>query len=335
MEMNVVRSITVLVLVFLFGGCSVTGGGRYANEMCLGKTLCNGKNPMFRMSDGVSIPLVVWHPKGRVRAVVVASPGLDEAACELSELGKFLAARGCVVYSCDLRGQGRDRGNSREGAFTDWKRWIQDIEDVARFAHRQHPQAPLILAGQSTGGIAVLSLAGLKEQHLKLDGMVLQSPAVMFSLPPGYVPPIIGFSEILSFNRARFTTPAGLKKMNVSIMTNCRDEKAWEMSPDRVCKGFTYGFLNACFAMGSDTKRHLGNVHCPLLIQFGNEDPLLPDKNGKSANRFVSILGSQSKTVHWYRGSHDMLNDRNTRPDLLSDVNQWLKTTEILGPLGQ
>jgi alpha-beta hydrolase superfamily lysophospholipase len=57
------------------------------------------------MSDGISIPYRIWSPEGKVRAVVVASPGLDEAACELSKLGRFLAAKGCIVYSCDLRGQ--------------------------------------------------------------------------------------------------------------------------------------------------------------------------------------------------------------------------------------
>jgi alpha-beta hydrolase superfamily lysophospholipase len=95
------------------------------------------------------------------------------------------------------------------------------------------------------------------------------------------------------------------------------------MSPDRVCAGFTYASLNACFAMGADTKAHLRNVRCPVLIQFGSKDPLLPNKNRESANQFASMLGSHSKAVHWYCGSHDMLNDRNTRPELLSDVNKW------------
>lgn len=138
--------------------------------------------------------------------------------------------------------------------------------------------------------------------------------------------PLISFLKTATFNLGRVTTPALLEQWNVNIIATEADEKTWERSPDRVSEGFTYDCLNACFALGDDTRCHLGEITQPVLIQTGASDPIMQLANDapSAVSNFTRLSASNDKASRVYAGNHDLLNDRNSRKRLLADALVWM-----------
>lgn len=316
-------SITVLT------GCSMTSGYR-GEKMCQGTSVCPGPSPTLTMSDGAKIPYASWFPPGnRCSGIVIAIPGFDEAACEMHHLGEALSRKGWAVYSCDLRGQGKDREESRLGNFADWPRWVKDVHEISAFARVKYPRAPIYYAGQSTGGIIALAAAEEVGPSVAPRGLILQSPGVLFVLPSAKTRPLLAAVQAVTFNQVRFTAPAMIARdeQGTKIMVDDADEAQWERSPDRVCKGFTIREVRECFAMGAAVADRASRISQPLLVQFGTEDPLfkLTKDPANSPKEFVRMIGSADKRTQWIPGGrHDLLNDRTTRNQLLSFTEKWL-----------
>lgn len=132
--------------------------------------------------DGYRLPLQIWSPAGRPKAVVLGLHGFNDYRRAFEETGDFLAARGIALYAYDQRGFGETTGAG------DWfgsRRLSQDAYLAARLIRERHPDVPLYLLGESMGGAVVL-LTLAQYPDTPVDGVVLMAPAVWGGRPcPG------------------------------------------------------------------------------------------------------------------------------------------------------
>ncbi len=314
-----------MLLPLLAASC-LNGGGRFQKKMCEGPPLSEEPLYKWRASDGVEVPYCQWlPPKGmRPKGLVIAVPGMDEASDDWGQLGRHLSARGYEVYSCDLRGQGRDMDCPERGDYHRWKRWVEDVNEFADHA-RGKRSLHMAYMGHSLGGILALS-AAVSSEGRGPDALVLYAPAFVLAYPPWFARPAVTLAEAVTFNQSRVTGPAVFELIGRNLVSNVEDEAAWERSCDRLCKGMTLRYVLACMDAGKQARNLPGKVNIPVLLQYGRSDATLYMCR-RSPGRLWEMFHSEDKELWWHpdpEANHDMLNDRMVRRVMLDKTCSWL-----------
>jgi len=132
----------------------------------------------FEMTDGFNLFYRCWRASAEIERVVIGIHGGGDHSGDFKVIGPQLASDGNQVYAFDLRGF----GNSREeglprGDTTDFKRHLQDIDEVIGHIQRNHPGKKIYVFGYSMGGCYALWYAAKYPDSL--DGLVLVAPAIV------------------------------------------------------------------------------------------------------------------------------------------------------------
>ena len=128
----------------------------------------------FIAADGARLPLRIWRPDGKPRAVLLALHGFGDYSFGFDEPARDWAKAGILVYAYDQRGFGQTQ-NLRRWAGSD--ALIDDLRVAVRLLRARHPGLPLFAIGESMGG-AVLMAALAGADAPMLDGYILSAPAV-------------------------------------------------------------------------------------------------------------------------------------------------------------
>ena len=125
-------------------------------------------------ADETLIAVHRWRSQLRPRGIVLIAHGMGEHALRYDHLASTLARTGYVVYANDHRGHGQtvcERRDLGELGPRGLSSTAGDMRQVARFARRIHPDAPIILVGNSLGSYAAQLYA--VEHGDDLAGIVL------------------------------------------------------------------------------------------------------------------------------------------------------------------
>lgn len=125
------------------------------------------------MDDGYRLPVSVWRPRDRTRAVVLALHGFNDYRKAFDGAGRYFAERGIVTYAYDQRGFGE---TTHRGLWAGGERMAADLRAMVSLLRRRHPELPLYLLGESMGGAVAITAAA--DRDLPIDGIVLSAPAV-------------------------------------------------------------------------------------------------------------------------------------------------------------
>jgi alpha-beta hydrolase superfamily lysophospholipase len=125
-------------------------------------------------ADGVRLPLRVWLPQRRPRAVLVALHGFNDYGNSFASPAETWAAAGLAVYAYDQRGFG---ANIEPGVWPGTDALVDDLAEVTKAVRERHPGAPLYLVGVSMGA-AVARAALARRRVPEARGAVLVAPAV-------------------------------------------------------------------------------------------------------------------------------------------------------------
>lgn len=317
-----------LLAMPLFVCSCLTGGGRYQTQMCQGRPLYEEPVFKWKASDGAAVTYCRWlPPQGTPRkGIVVAVPGLDEAAIEWAHLGRYLSKRGYEVHASDLRGQGRDFESAHRGDYHHWQRWVNDVNEFA-FQVVRGRDLPVAYVGQSLGALIALAASSSAKGEAVPDALVLQAPALALAWP---IPPLRSLAfmaQIMTLNRGRVTGPAVLELTQGEIVSNATDEAIWETSPDRLCKGMSFRYLSACLNAGQHVRKLPQQFNAPVLIQYGASDKTFK-LSRRTPREFFDMFQSCDRELWLHpnpQANHDMLNDRLMRPELLFKTAVWLE----------
>ncbi|MCW3473601.1 lysophospholipase [Limobrevibacterium gyesilva] len=128
----------------------------------------------FVMPDGARLPLRAWLPDGKPHAVVLALHGFNDSRDAWEIPGPDFAAAGIAVYAPDQRGFGAAPGR---GLWPGVDGLVGDAAAMTALLRQRHPDARLVLMGESMGGAVLMCLATCATPP-PVDGYVLVAPAV-------------------------------------------------------------------------------------------------------------------------------------------------------------
>lgn len=267
----------------------------------------------FVPADGVRLPLRVWLPEGKPKAVILALHGFNDYSNAFALPAPFLTAHGIALYAYDQRGFGAapDPGSwAGEAALTG------DVVTAARLVAARHPDVPFCLLGESMGGAVVIrAMARADAPHVA--GVILVAPAVwarqrmnVFERVGLWVTsrvlpwfPVNGSgldiwpSDNIPMLRALSKDPLVLKNTRIGTLDGLVD------------------LMDAAYASGPGLKG-------PALILYGEHDEVVPAK--PTYDVMAALRRRRDVTLAVYAKSyHMMLRDLEANT-VLTDMVAWI-----------
>jgi alpha-beta hydrolase superfamily lysophospholipase len=264
----------------------------------------------FKGANGLELYYQSWHPQDLARAILVIVPGLGGHSGIFTKMVKYLIERNYIVYSFDLRGNGRSPG--QRGYINSWAEFRADLKGFLNLVTTKETDLPLFLIGQSTGGTIALDYV-LREPN-QLQGLILMSPALGLGVSPWK----LWLGKILSRILPRFALDTG-----IDLSAGSRDPgavAAFARDPLRHSQG-TARLATELLETIDWIKAHGTELQVPLLILHGGADRVtLPE----SSRIFFERLTLADKEIREYPGSyHELHNDLNYQ-EVLADMEDWL-----------
>ena len=116
----------------------------------------------FSGYEGKSLPAVLWRPEGEIKAVLQVTHGMTEHMGRYEALANYLAPMGVAVAGFDLRGHGKNEGDSLVAAMGEGG-WEASQEDMRLFfleLDRRFPGVPHYMLGFSLGSFLLREYLG-------------------------------------------------------------------------------------------------------------------------------------------------------------------------------
>ena len=264
----------------------------------------------FQGANGLELYYQSWHPPALAKAVLVIVPGIGGHSGIFTRMVEYLLERDFIVYSFDLRGNGRSPG--QRGYINSWAEFRADLIAFLNLVTTKEPDLTLFLIGQSTGGTIALDYV-LREPY-QLQGLILMSPGLGLGVSPWK----LWLGKILSRILPHFALDTG-----IDLNTGSRDpEVVADFAQDPLRHSQGTARLATEFLKTIDwIKAHDTELQVPLLILHGGADRVtLP----QSSRIFFDRLKLADKEIREYPDSyHELHHDLNYQ-EVLADIADWL-----------
>jgi alpha-beta hydrolase superfamily lysophospholipase len=281
-----------------------------------------------RMADGYQLPFQCWGCTEQPQTVVLALHGFNDYSQAFEPLGESLAEIGVTTYAFDQRGFGR---TARVGRWHGSDQLTADLHRLIGLLRARHPEARLILIGESMG--AAVALSADIETPLDVDGLVLIAPAVWSrSSMPWY--------QRLALAIAARTLP-GLKLTGDGIPIYPSDNEdmliamgrdPWVIKATRV--EALWGVTNLMDRAVAWPAQRASGAPPPTLILYGERDSIIPPR---AFCRFVDAVPLDSDPIQlllyaegWHMLPRDLQGER-----VRSDIAAWVQDPRAAPPSGE
>ena len=286
-----------------WGAPAAASGGEYATET-------------LRLPDGTDLFYRTWRAADTTAPVLVFLHGLGAHTGWFIDMGNTLNARGLSVVMDDHRGFGRSggaRGHVRRGAV-----YLDDLGTFLDEVQRHLPQAPIVLAGHSMGGIFATYLAAADAQsgRNRIHGLILINPWVkeIIKVPLGTL--LAGFPAGLLGSAAPFPLPPNPAVMttNPEAVTLLTDDRYWVSQQSKA-------FLVQLLGLRNGFLKQAKQVRAPALVLQSEADRSVSKQHTR---KLYEALGSSDKTWKTYPGyAHDFEFEPD-RTALDNDLTDWI-----------
>ena len=252
----------------------------------------------FIASDGTTLPLHIWVPKGPPRAVVLALHGFNDYGHFFDSPGKFLALRGIITYAYDQRGFGATKN---PGIWAGVATYARDATDAARALKRRYPDLPLYLLGSSMGG-AVAILASGEVGSSPIDGIILAAPAVWGRATMPW------YQRLALWVGAHILPSMTLTGRGLNIIPSDNKEMLNQLGRDPLVIKQTridaiYGLVNLMDAALAAAPE----LNIPALILYGEKDEVIPKQ--PTWKMFRTLPKGLHRIAIYANGYHMLLRD--------------------------
>jgi alpha-beta hydrolase superfamily lysophospholipase len=152
--------------------------------------------------DGILLHFHEWSPPGDspAKVIVVFLPGIGMHGAPYRAVAAGFTTRGVTLIVPDLRGHGRSGGE--RGTLADAATLRSDLDCILDMLNDRHRGVPIVLAGESMGGLLAANYARSR-QH-RLAGLALLAP--YFQLHPSRLQGLGGAAGALLANRVPIDT---------------------------------------------------------------------------------------------------------------------------------
>lgn len=268
--------------------------------------------------DGTQLAVHDWFPPQPVadKPVVLLIHGIGFHGAPYAAIAAGFTCRGLILVAPDLRGHGRSGGTRGELAEAHVLR--ADIGAVIDQVTRRHPGRPLILAGESMGGLIAADYAWRGEK--RLDGLALLVPA--FGVHPGRIlsnlqpRPGVDLKNLLA-GQLSLDGPENLD----AASREPAFVKARQADP-LALRTVEPSYLLRIVALQAECLKRAGEVTQPLFVGVAGHDQVI---NNLLADRFVRAAGTPPQEKIWRKWDqayHTLLWDPVT-PQVVQELTTW------------
>jgi lysophospholipase len=264
--------------------------------------------------DGEKLVVHRWRPAKDAadKPVVVLMHGIGMHGEPYASIAAGFTAKQMTLIVPDLRGHGRSQG--KRGKLADAAVLRCDLGEVIGLVNRKHPQAPVVLAGESMGGLIAADYAAKGER--RLSALVLLVPA--FKVHDSQIK---GIGEFFSGS--------------ISLVA---DKK---LAPSTREPGFIAARKKDSLALASVESLYLtglglrqlewpaaaNQIKVPLFIGVAGKDEIVNNKTARSVLDAAATPPTAKTWRQWDDAKHTVCWDPLT-PEIIADVTRWLEAQE-------
>lgn len=264
----------------------------------------------FTTSDNTPLYFQSWHPDNDPRAVLLIVHGLGEHSGRYVPIARQMVARQMAVYSFDQRGHGRSPG--KRGHINSFADLREDVRTMVTLVLEREGGRPLLLMGQSLGGLVALNYSIYYPDELA--GVCAMSPQLG---EPQIAKPLVAMSQLLSRILPSLSVDTGLDANHLSRNAQVvADYKADTLVHSRGSMRAGAEVVDA----SRWTLAHADEFQPPLLLIHGDADKIT---NPDASRAFFEQVPTADKHLIIYEGGyHENHNDLH-RERVLADIGQW------------
>jgi acylglycerol lipase len=269
-------------------------------------------------ADGTRLPLRVWAPEGKPKAVVLALHGMNDYSNAFTGVGEAWAKAGIATYAYDQRGFGEapQRGRwSGMGPMTD------DVATASRLLRRRYPGVPLYLLGESMGGsVAIAAVTGAAgAPRPDCDGIILAAPAVWGRDTMTVVERVALWTSYRLFPDMTLTG----RGLHITPSDNIEMLRALSRDP-LVIKATRVDAIEGLVDLMDAALAAAPAVDKPMLLLYGDRDELVPKESTQMWVGNLSYQARMTRKLAWYdHGYHMLLRDLEA-PVVWRDIASWM-----------
>ena len=255
-------------------------------------------------SDGTTL-LLRHRPVDDPRSTILLIHGIAEHSGRWGHVAEFFTGRGHEVWAYDHRGHGGSGGLQMHV-----DRFDQFVDDLALVVDRVRADRPLVMYGQSLGGLIAAAYA--ESDHRAPDLLVLSAPALGATIPK----PLVAVGRLLDRVASRTRIPAPLDGSQLS-----RDPAVGEayLADPQVHLAPTARFGAAVLDAMDDVGARLDLITVPTLVVHGGDDLLVPTAVSEPLGE---VDGIERKVFAGLR--HEMHNEPEAT-EVLGFVAEWIE----------
>ncbi|MDY6900045.1 MAG: alpha/beta hydrolase [Cyanobacteriota bacterium] len=265
----------------------------------------------FQSENGLELYYQSWYPQASAQAVLVIVHGHGGHTGILTRMVEYFVECNYIVYSFDLRGNGKSPG--QRGHINSWAEFRADLRAFLSLVNSKEPNQDLFIIGQSMGGTIALDYI-LRESN-QVKGLILLSPALEIGVSSWKL--LIG--KILSQVLPNFSLETGFgfsaASRDPEVVADCEKDSL------RHCQGsarLATELLNTIDWIKANARK----IEVPILILHGGADKVtLPDS---SRDFFESLTLTDKERKEYPDSYHELHNDINYL-EVLGDMENWIE----------
>ncbi len=326
----------ILLLALGLCACAGQGTGHLAAPATIGNAVPPAGAPTppalaereLVLHDGAHLPLRVWRPDGKPRAIILALHGFNDYSNAFAGPAADWARQGIATYAYDQRGFGEA---PERGRWVGAPRLVADVDAAARLLRQRYPTTPLYLLGESMGGaVAIAAVSGATGAALPpVDGMILAAPAVW------------GRATMNVFARVALWTGNELfpgmtltgRGLHIKPSDNIEMLRALARDP-LVIKETRVDTLKGLVDLMDLALAAAPRVSLPMLLLYGERDEIVPKEPTRLWVAHLPEGAHGPRRIAWYaEGYHMLLRDLEA-PVVIRDVASWIADSRAPLPSG-
>ena len=275
-----------------------------------------------------NLPAYLWLPEGKVKAVLQITHGMTEHMGRYEAFAEDLCSLGIAVAGFDLRGHGRNPGDTEVASFGEggWSASIEDMRLFYALLQERFPGAPHYMLGFSLGSFL------LREYLTKYPGEGEIAGAIIMGTghQPGWLLSVMGWIVKGQIKKAGFDKTTDLVRQlsfgtyNQKFKPN-RTDADWlcadEVELDKyladplvrkdISAGLFWELLGSMKRTGSAFEYDGWDTGLRVLLLYGDHDPV--GDFGKGVQRLYDRMrkaGIRNITLQRFPNArHDLLHE--------------------------
>jgi alpha-beta hydrolase superfamily lysophospholipase len=261
---------------------------------------------------GSSVQYRVW-PCPKPKAILLLIHGLGAHTERWNFLAEYFKKQRFASYALAL--QGFDETPGIRGHIHSFQEYYSAIQALTSLIQKKHPRLPLILIGESMGGLIALRMVEQHPSHY--HSLIVFSPAIQSAMTF----PLSSYLKVVTGAIFKPTLPIPQPFTAAMCTQDEKYLKVMEKDP-RELRIASVKLLLGILGEQTKVKQESSTLQKPLLIQCSGQDQLVKTS---ATQDFFNHLATKDKTLIIYPEMKHALSIEKNRLRVFKDMQAWIK----------